>query len=105
MLMLRNRHVSKPPWLRQSPFRRRIKRWRRNIAYCISKGMSNSQIAKALGYKNAPTVNTLVYEIDKNSDWRNFPQERRSDNLLPTPAGRQTRELLGSGFRPFAMRF
>jgi hypothetical protein len=27
--------------------------------------MSNSQIAKALGYKNAPTVNTLVYEIDK----------------------------------------
>jgi len=36
-----------------------------NVLACISEGMSNSQIAKALGYKNAPTVNTLAYEIYK----------------------------------------
>jgi hypothetical protein len=36
-----------------------------NVLACISEGMSNSQIAKALGYKNARTVSTLIYEIYK----------------------------------------
>jgi DNA-binding CsgD family transcriptional regulator len=36
-----------------------------DVLACISEGMSNNQIAKALGYKNARTVSTLVYEIYK----------------------------------------
>ena len=36
-----------------------------NILACLSEGMSNRQIAEALGYKNARTVGTLVSEINK----------------------------------------
>src|SRR5512138_1603646 len=35
------------------------------VLACMSEGMSNSQIASRLGYKNARTVATLVYEIIK----------------------------------------
>ena len=37
----------------------------RDVLACVSEGMSNGQIAKRLGYKNALTVGTLVYEINK----------------------------------------
>jgi DNA-binding CsgD family transcriptional regulator len=36
-----------------------------DVLACISEGMSNRQIAEALGYKNARTVGTLVYHIYK----------------------------------------
>jgi hypothetical protein len=35
------------------------------VLACVSEGMSNTQIASRLGYKNAGTVGTLVYEINK----------------------------------------
>jgi hypothetical protein len=36
-----------------------------DVAACVSEGMSNRQVAERLGYKNARTVGTLVYEINK----------------------------------------
>ena len=36
-----------------------------DVVACVSDGMSNGQIAERLGYKNALTVGTLVYEINK----------------------------------------
>lgn len=37
----------------------------RDVLACISEGMSNGQIAEVLGYKNARTVGSLIYEINK----------------------------------------
>jgi len=34
-----------------------------DVVACVSEGMSNRQVAERLGYKNARTVGTLVYEI------------------------------------------
>ena len=36
-----------------------------DVVACVSEGMSNRQVAERLGYKNARTVGTLVYEINK----------------------------------------
>ena len=35
------------------------------VLACMSEGMSNTQIASRLGYKNAGTVGSLVYEVNK----------------------------------------
>lgn len=37
----------------------------RDVLACLSEGMSNGQIAERLGYKNARTVGTLVYEVNR----------------------------------------
>ena len=49
------------------------------VLACMSEGMSNSQIASKLGYKNSQTVSTLVYEINKRLGVGHIPsrQEKR----------------------------
>ena len=49
------------------------------VLACMSGGMSNSQIASRLGYKNPQTVSTLVYEINKRLGFGQIPsrQEKR----------------------------
>jgi regulatory LuxR family protein len=58
-----------------------------NVLACISEGMSNGQIAEVLNYKNARTVGSLIYEINKKL------------GLKKIRSATQKRQVAGEAFR------
>jgi hypothetical protein len=53
-----------------------------DLLACVSEGMSNGQIAERLGYKNALTVGTLVYEINKKLGLNRISSRTEKRRLL-----------------------
>ena len=53
-----------------------------DVVACVSEGMSNRQVAERLGYKNARTVGTLVYEINKKLGLERISSRTEKRRLL-----------------------
>ena len=53
-----------------------------DVVACVSEGMSNRQVAERLGYKNARTVGTLVYEINKKLGLERISSRTEKRTLL-----------------------
>ena len=53
-----------------------------DVVACVSEGMSNRQVAERLGYKNARTVGTLVYEINKKLGLQRISSRTEKRRLL-----------------------
>jgi hypothetical protein len=67
----------------------------------ISEGMSNRQIAEALGYKNAQTVTTLVYEIYKKLGLEKLYSRTEKRQLASNAYRSENTEILRITISPF----